>query len=511
VSRLASVLLLLLVASTALGATTCIKNESNCVHNFPDGVQGPLFDMGGAIFNAGAYGMKCNGSADDAAALTATIAAAQSVTFPSIYKIVVMPAGRCVIGSTISLVGVNSLTLLGKGKQQVTQLQWVGNNSTPFVYLGDVRDSVFGDFRMTANGSTFPLLEFWQLENTTSAPSVTPTHNIFGRLDMNGQNANGVQDCFIFTIGSGGDNNNDLHSFEHVQCSNYMGAAWHNLTKNATGLTMWKSSCSAQNNVGTNCVHSTAGSGGQVASYEFVAGSTSLNAVDFQIDAVTADAGSQPIIIDGVESETSGRFLAVAASNFTIPITIRGVRYHASGGLNADKDAILAAYPGPLLIEGSTFDTNSSASLPHIHMASAVRPVALTAKANLFMTQNSISQSPWIIDAPSTPGYQLDIKGNMFRDNSNNPSANLVMAAGTTPQVFMGDWFQSSGTALITNLLGGWPGAIKVITCVDGTTSFVHNAAGPIILTAGANYTCTAGHSITFMFDGTNWRDLAKN
>lgn len=64
----------------------------------------------------------------------------------------------------------------------------------------------------------------------------------------------------------------------------------------------------------------------------------------------------------------------------------------------------------------------------------------------------------------------------------------------------------------VTNATGGKLGQSLTVVCVNSLTTFAHNAGsigGRFILSGGTNLTPSAGQVIQFVYDGTNWRQVA--
>ena len=103
----------LVLMAAGLAALPNIR-ESNGIHVFPDGIQAPIADQGGQVFNVKSYGAVGDGSADDTAALRRALSAASGGG--TIY----FPCGTYLLnptGATDGLdVEVNNVTLRGANR-----------------------------------------------------------------------------------------------------------------------------------------------------------------------------------------------------------------------------------------------------------------------------------------------------------------------------------------------------------------------------------------------------------
>src|SRR5437870_11665891 len=84
----------LVLMAAGLAALPNIR-ESNGIHVFPDGIQAPIADQGGQVFNVKAYGAIGDGVANDTAALRSTLAA-----LPSIGGTIALPCGTYILNPT---------------------------------------------------------------------------------------------------------------------------------------------------------------------------------------------------------------------------------------------------------------------------------------------------------------------------------------------------------------------------------------------------------------------------
>jgi hypothetical protein len=85
----------------------------------------------------------------------------------------------------------------------------------------------------------------------------------------------------------------------------------------------------------------------------------------------------------------------------------------------------------------------------------------------------------------------------------------VFAASDTTPSVAIGNLFRTanSGATTITALDDGVQGQKVMILCGDTNTTF--SDAGILRLASG--FICTADDTLTLVFDGTNWLELARS
>lgn len=86
----------------------------------------------------------------------------------------------------------------------------------------------------------------------------------------------------------------------------------------------------------------------------------------------------------------------------------------------------------------------------------------------------------------------------------------MVVITGATPDVSLGNKFKTNngGVTTITNFVGGTDTQEIAILCGDGNTTIQNNAN--IVVTGGADFTCTVNTAIAFVFDvsQSKWIEL---
>lgn len=350
-----------------------------------------------------------------------------------------------------------------------TQFLWRGNNTDPCFRIRGVRDSGFADFTIVSNPS-FPLNIGVQLETATGQSS---THRTFKSVYMNGTSSTGLQTGFRWckgddaTGGAGPDANNDGDYLDNVVIVNYTTSAFsieHSQSK--THIFM---NCSFNSGgSGQSGVTTTVGNGG---SFRWYGGLGGLNSVaDFNIGAP-----SDNIVIEGANTESSGRFLQTISTSAQSPITIIGCRY-AADNINADQKAILIQCPGPVvaignLIEGGVVAGNN----PVFHIAPSAQATGI-ATGNFFRWDTaSVTSDPFTSSSGNfwtTASNQISNSTGSGQFIISNKSmlnsltvAHLPTSATQGTRQFVTD--QATATAYLGSVTGG--GSTKQWVTYDGS------------------------------------------
>ena len=255
------------------------------------------------------------------------------------------PLGTYLISATIVIQNVTGLIFTAEGWCKFT---WVGNSTDPMFDLRDVAFGLFEGLQIYGNASHF-LVEGFRLENGPEK-LVTPSSNRFVNVYIEGVNGYIGEGFRIYADGSGGDNNNDFHSFTNVWVSNYSNTAFSLEATQAQYIHFTDTHCQA-GSVGHYCVSGGDSRHGAAASFIWEGGFTGSNAkADFLL---RCNVARQPYILRGLSSEASSRFIdSQSACGSYSPLTIDGVRW-ASNGLNSDGQAIRIQFPGPITIRDS--------------------------------------------------------------------------------------------------------------------------------------------------------------
>jgi hypothetical protein len=289
------------------------------------------------------FGATGDGTTNDTAAIQAAV---NYATSRSPYGgRVSCPAGTYVISATVVIQSVTGLVFTGEGWCRFT---WAGNATTPMFDLQDVAFSLFEGLQIYGSASHF-LAEGFRLENGPGK-RVTPSSNRFVNVYIEGVNGYIGEGLRIYAAGSGGDNNNDFHSFVNVWVSNYSNTAFSLEATQAHYIHFTDTHCQA-GSVGQYCVSGGDSSHGAATSFIWEGGFTGSNAkADFLL---RCNVARQPYILRGLSSEGSNRFIdSQSACGSYSPLTMDGVRW-ASNHLSSDGQAIRIEFPGPITIRDS--------------------------------------------------------------------------------------------------------------------------------------------------------------
>jgi hypothetical protein len=306
----------------------------------------------GGYVNATAYGMKCDGTTDDTAALQAAI----NATLPASQGTLFLPAGMCIITSTIVITGPIKLTGAGGGASSAyagTDLRWQGaSTTTPMIDMQGVQDAVLEEFLIESTAS-FPLAIGIQSTTITGRQS---TKNLYNRIFMSGTTS-ALGKGWAFVAGSGGDNNNDENTWLNCEVLNFSIAGWSFEHSQSQGHRIFASNYYGANVAGSSGVATNKGTGGQGGTFFFDGGFGCCVDTDFILGAA-----SGPIIIENGNFESSTRFLTAGFSSNSWPVTIRDTRW-AADALNADGIAIDVSNQGPLSLLGNRLGEYSGKAL----------------------------------------------------------------------------------------------------------------------------------------------------
>lgn len=306
-------------------------------------------DGAGAI-NLKAKGAKGDGTTDDTAAVQSAVTAAITGAIGQ-GATIFCPQGEYKITASIVAANVQGMVFAGSGNQ--CNFRWAGNNTDPLFLLQDVAYSTFRDFQIAYDGSHF-LAEAFRMENG-SGMSVSPGHNNFQGIYVEGGNV-GIGIGFrISAVGAGGAANNDFHTFQNIRVANYTVAAFTIEGSQQHGISFINNNCDAFG--GKYCV-----SGGSTAGAKayfnwrggFVGGAS---VADFFL---TQMPSGEPSSIRDVGSEGSNRAIDYDGDGTaTSPLTVEGYRY-TNGSLNADGYAFKFRVPGPIVFRNSWIGNDSS-------------------------------------------------------------------------------------------------------------------------------------------------------
>jgi hypothetical protein len=189
-------------------------------------------DRGSQVFNVMAYGAKCDGVTDDAAAINAAISAANpgwtptgSATPAGVTQI----PGGCAIGSTVLAAGIVEGIGYGVGTgtgAAKSYLKWIGAAGSPMMTIGGWNTSI-RDLAFVGNASALPS-EAILCDNVNGYCDNGSIYNVYLGAGMNGVSGNQFVNGITFNGTSGGDSIN----FNNVHIGNVTGACINNPTNN---------------------------------------------------------------------------------------------------------------------------------------------------------------------------------------------------------------------------------------------------------------------------------------
>jgi hypothetical protein len=299
------------------------------------------------------WGATQNGT-DDTNAFQLAINAAIQTGLPS--GTLHLGAGTSLIYSTLNFRNTIGLRVVGEGAKSI--LQWTGDATSPMFLIEDCMQCDFSDFHITL-GSGKTLNMGFQLQKG-NAPVVSISQCEFSMIRIN--SAGGTLNYgWRMMVGPGGDINNDFHTFRRCWVETSAIAGWSIEGGNAQGL--YFENCLSY---GTQYGVTTRTNSPRAANFLWKGGFISATTACFFLGD---NAAMGPIIIDGVQSETSGRLLDVQATNegngvfnYENAVHVRNIRFMVQN-LNADTFAIKYVSAGPLIVEQSTFGFNVPAQI----------------------------------------------------------------------------------------------------------------------------------------------------
>jgi hypothetical protein len=153
-------------------------------------------DRGSQVFNVKAYGAKCDGATDDAAAIQAAENAAfpnPTTNYPSANTVLI--PGGCAIGSSITIYGILQGTGIGTPTGGGSYLKWVGPAGQPMVLI-------------TSHGASVRDLHF--IGNSSAAPSEAIQISTSPNTSVNYGDMGTIRDVYIGYIGGDPDTGNQF-------------------------------------------------------------------------------------------------------------------------------------------------------------------------------------------------------------------------------------------------------------------------------------------------------------
>jgi hypothetical protein len=166
-------------------------------------------DRGSQVFNVMAYGAKCDGVTDDAAAINAAISAANPGWTPhgsaTPAGVTLIPGG-CAIGSTIMAAGIVEGIGYGVGAgtgAAKSYLKWIGAAGSPMMTIGGWNTSI-RDLAFVGNSSALPS-EAILCDNVNGYCDNSSVYNVYLGAGMSGVSGNQFVNGITFNGTTGGD------------------------------------------------------------------------------------------------------------------------------------------------------------------------------------------------------------------------------------------------------------------------------------------------------------------
>ncbi len=263
----------------------------------------------------------------------------------------IVPAGTYRISNTLRVQNVNGIGILGMGGK--TRLSWNGPADRPLLLLQDVRQSRFADFTVTSSPVT-PLLEGVRMENA-SGGVWSPAFNQFENVTVDGTNTGGLDKGWQLALGTGGDANNDFHTFTSCFVNYATTAAWSLEATQEHCIQFFN--CYAYGGERGVAASLNAGSGGHFQWRGGFIGSMSVTAFE------TGNTVGLPDVIEGLSCEGCARLLVTGGpSGAPLHIALRDIRF-ASNGLDPDGKVIIYKHPGVFEMSGCSIGDTSSKAL----------------------------------------------------------------------------------------------------------------------------------------------------
>ena len=239
-----------------------------------------------------------------------------------------------------------------------TVLKWTGSSGTaPIVQFSNCERCSIRHIDITMNGGSTAeeAIRLWRVSPVTTV-SISQDH--FEDIDINGTGGTLTYGVRIM-VGSGGDTNNDFHTFRAVRVQGYVTAAWSLEGGNVHGIHFYDCLFYGGSYGVTSRTNSPT-----AANFIWEGGYGTATAAAFYLGDAAAMG---PIVIDGFQSETTPRLLDLnytnegnGVNNYENPVHIRNVRY-MTDNLHADGYAIKYINPAPLIVEETTIGFNNTA------------------------------------------------------------------------------------------------------------------------------------------------------
>jgi hypothetical protein len=384
----------------------------------------------GYVLNILQTGAKCDGTTDDTTIINAAYA-----TLAGTYgaKVVWPTNKRCVLSNTITVQNVRGATIEGGG------VLWKGGAGNP-VFLYSTDESVLTEsFWITSASGAFPIGTAFQIQEDTGAGFGVSEFNQFFNNSIDCSGLGGT--CaygFAMVDGAVVNGNNDGMQFYGNTVYGYGTACFYIANTQYGTVTFTGNNC-AGFNVGAEAVLDSPG-----APFTWTGGSVSGNTVaDFYLSGF---AGA--VLIQGVHSEQSNRFLEVTFTGASQPVTLIDDHFFTSAHTNADKACIEYQPAGPLNVIGGMYGLGGQAICRIYWNGGGGQATIFGSIIGVDSSSNSSNATNLLKFAPSTLINNVYVAGNNYLDAGGAP------VSPTTPDLAAVNTSQAQ-TANTTDALFG--------------------------------------------------------
>ena len=475
------------------------------------------------------FGAEGDGTTDDTAAVQAWINAG------AVYgseNALILPKGRYVLTSTITVPQCNGLLIQGSGGPDLNSggstFFWRGDAASPAFYMPDPRQYDFRNFAIQCgpSGSGFnPLLVGFEMENVSGG--VAPTRNSFHNVIVVSTTTGGILKAgWLHDLGSGGDANNDQTYWDHCEVLNYDNCAW--LTKHSQSLGHFFLHCTAfgaaaGGQIGVSMGNDThAGAIGAGGSFHWFGGYMSRNEVaDFYLGAPVAES----FTIFGMVSERSARLFDMQGNTGGWGGgVIIGTRFAHAGELHADGKVIRFRGPGPWRVQDCNFEDAVGWGGPHalqIHYTPFSDTIPgygqLIVEGNVIGMPGGAS-APVLVEPVGAAAPRITLSNNAQYDGATGASGQYqdfgkgtyvaaVKTANYTTKHYLDEIvpFDTTSGVLVCTLATavGWAGKKYTIVKVLGGNTLTIDPTGSE--TVGGAATLAVTTAVTVVSDDANW------
>jgi hypothetical protein len=388
---------------------------------------------------------------------------------------------------------------------------WNGPNNVPAFLIEDCQSCIFNNCRIVSSPSQYMDVGI-QLKNAIQQ-LVAPSKNIFNSIVIDGGSLNGLRFAVdISKFGAGGDNNNDFHQFNSCSFYNYTECGTSISATQAYGVEFNNCAFGSADNAPASYAIKKFGSGASILVKN--SGTSNNTASDFYFQDV-----ARPSLIQGFLSENSAAFFITAGttSNATC-VTFQDCMWEVSQAstIIGDGQIIKFQTQGSLVIdncmfrcsEPSNFTLNASGSSAYNIKTAQIR-------SSIIESNNATPLAGmWSIDdttqARNTANTELPILLNTAvygTSQRNGVNGATVYLNGAKYLSF------KTGSGNISNIQtqSGVAGVANEMIVLTFDTDLTVTSGSTIKLAGGANFVATQYDSLTLLFNGTQWVEVARS